>query len=161
MAITAMIERTARVGRSGRDFFRWDREGDGGVGGASGVVGGVVDGRSGAGVIASAANGAQLPAGRVVGYVNDRAIRIGDVAADPHSTIRDDLYPPPRFSKVRFARRSHVAGGGDLRNPHTQHAPGGAGGSRSDAYQDAVDAGLHQFQRCLVLDTIAGNHRNR
>jgi len=31
-------------------------------------------------VNASVANGAQLPVGRVVGYVNDRAIRIGDVA---------------------------------------------------------------------------------
>ena len=94
-------------------------------------------------VIASAANAAQLPRGRVIGYVNDQPIRIGDVA-DFGFTRRPHFFsarnPLPRFSRadirgygatawVHGAGAIGVAGSASIRTLHFRAAddlPAGA-----------------------------------
>ena len=93
--------------------------------------------------------------------IGARGERLGDVTPDSHTAIGDDLDAAATLVQPGFARGGDVTGRGHLRHADTEHTSSGAGGTWTDPDQDAGDAGLHQLQRGLVVDAVAGDDRNR
>src|SRR5665213_1129369 len=102
-----------------------------------------------------------LGCGREDGADHDRvgATRegLGDVATEAHAPIGDDGDALAAAALVVVARGSAVGGSGHLGNADTEHATRGAGRSRADADEKALDACVHQLERGRVVDTVAGD----
>ena len=89
-----------------------------------------------------------------------RRERLADVGADAHAAVGDDRDAHAASPHVLVTRGRDIGRGSHLRHADAEHASCRACGARTDADQDARDAGLHQLERRLVMDAVADDDRD-
>src|SRR5690606_15088737 len=72
--------------------------------------------------------------------------RLGDVAPGAHAPVGDDVDVAPGLVEIANAGAGGVGDGGGLGDAHAEHAPGGAGGARTDPDQHTHCPGTHQME---------------